>query len=233
MTTLPFTLAIEPTPTQFLLTVRGSLAADTREAGRLAHNQVAGSDEGVAMARSFGDLSHAVFVPVDEPSAGAGELLIIDYWNSVDGLMQFFSNEQVQSGGKFVFKADRDNVVWANTPGLPNVSLAAPTGLNERYVGLVRGPVASRDGAEKLLTEATRKALNGNRAKGLMSRQWYFRADQPGKDAGGDRRRCLVRRQGHAGSLRRPAEMAPLANLFTARPATSVWKKPAGQWVEW
>ena len=30
-----------------------------------------------------------------------------------------------------------------------------------------------------------------------------------------------------------PDEMEPLADLFTASPATSVWKKPAGQWVEW
>ena len=30
-----------------------------------------------------------------------------------------------------------------------------------------------------------------------------------------------------------PDEMAGLAGLFTAKPATSVWQKPAGAWVEW
>jgi hypothetical protein len=135
MTTLPFKLSVDPAPAQFMLTVRGSLAAPTREAGRLAHNQVAGSDEAVAMARSFGDLSHAVYVPTDAPPAGAGELLIIDYWNSVEGLMTFFANEQVQMGGKLVFKADRQNVMWQSTPGLPNFNLPAPMGKNERYVG--------------------------------------------------------------------------------------------------
>lgn len=232
MTTLPFKLAIDPAPTQFLLTVRGGLAAADIEGGRLAHNQVAGSDEAVAMARSFGDLSHGVFVPVDAPASGAGELLIIDYWNSVEGLMKFFSDEQVQAGGKMVFKAERDNVVWAGSAGLPNFSLPAPTGRNDRYVGLVRGPVASRVDAENLLTEALRQAANGNRAKGLMSRQWYFRADQPnsleaiGVDVWFDDK-------GMQEVYADPAELAPLANLFTARPATSVWKKPAGQWVEW
>jgi len=144
MTALPFKLAIDPAPVQFLLTVRGTLAPPNLDAGRLTHNQAAGSDEGVAMARSFGDLSHAVFVPVEAVASGAGELLILDYWNSVEGLMKFFSNDQVQKGGAMLFKSDRDNVVWAPTPGLPSFNLPAPTGRNDRYVGLVRGPVASR-----------------------------------------------------------------------------------------
>ena len=63
MTTLPFSLDVEPTPTQFLLTVDGTPAATDREATAHAHNMAAGSDQGVAAARSFGDLSHAVYVP--------------------------------------------------------------------------------------------------------------------------------------------------------------------------
>ena len=55
------------------------------------------------MARSFGDLSHAVYVPADHTSGAPKEMLFIDYWNSPQGLMQFFSNEQVQQGGKLVF----------------------------------------------------------------------------------------------------------------------------------
>ena len=53
MTTLPFTLAIDPAPTQFLLTVRGTSAATDRETVRKAHNMAAGSDQGVAAARSL------------------------------------------------------------------------------------------------------------------------------------------------------------------------------------
>ena len=85
---------------------------------------------------------------------------------------------------------------------------------------------------EKLLAEATRKALNGNRAKGLMSREWFFRADRPdaleaiGVDVWFDA-------DGMQAVYADPEEMAPLANLFTARPTTSVWARPAGQWVEW
>jgi hypothetical protein len=229
MTTLPFTLAIDPAPMQFLLTVQGVPTATDEEKTRAAHNMAAGSDQGVAAARSFGDLSHSVYVPAT-PDATPG-LLFIDFWNSVDGLMKFFSDPQVQKGGEIVFQG-REPVVWAPSPGLPRVNLPAPVGRNERYVGLVRGPVASRADAEQILGDATRKALNGNRAKGLLSREWFFRADQPnsleaiGVDVWFDA-------DGMQAVYADPAEMAPLQNLFTARPATSVWKKPAGQWVEW
>lgn len=234
MTNLPFSLNIDPMPAQFLFTVRGKPAASSLEGIRGAHNQVAGSDMAVAMARSFGDLSHAVYSPADHTSGAPKEMLFIDYWNSADGLMKFFSDPQVDQGGKLVF-AEVDHVLWANTPGLPRVSLPAPEGRNERFVGLVRGTVASRDGAEKILMEATRKALNTNRAKGLMAREWYFRLTGPGEAPsleaiGYD---LWFDAEGMQAVYADPAEMAPLANLFTARPDTSVWKKPAGQWVEW
>ena len=145
--------------------------------------------------------------------------------------MQFFADPQVQKGGEMVFKS-REPVVWAPSPGLPRVNLPAPVGRNDRYVGLVRGPVASRAGAEQILLEATRKAVNRNRAKGLLSREWFFRADQPNslEAIGVD---IWFDAQGMQAVYADPQEMAPLANLFTARPATSVWKRPEGQWVEW
>ena len=231
MTTLPFKLMIDPAPTQFLLTVRGKMAPANREAGRQAHNIAAGSDQGVAAARSFGDLSHSVFVPVDAPGAGAGELLIVDFWNSVEGLQQFFSDEQVQKGGAMLFTS-RDAVVWASTPGMPHFNLPAPTGRNDRFLGIVRGPVKSREAAEKSLAISLKRSANTARAKGLMMREWYFRADQPnsleliGVDLWFDGK-------GMAEAYADPAEMAVFADLFTGRPETSVWTKPEGQWVEW
>ncbi len=230
MTTLPFTLAIDPKPMQFLLTVEGEPQSTDRNKVRETHNMAAGSDQGVAAARSFGDLSHAVYVPAG-PGAADNRLLFIDYWNSVEGLMTFFSNPQVQKGGEMVFK-NREPVVWTPSPGLPRVTLPAPTGRNERWLGLVRGPIASREAAETLLMEATRKAVNSNRAKGLMTREWYFRADKPdalealGLDVWFDA-------DGMQAIYNDPAEMKPLGALFTGKPMTSEWQKPAGQWVEW
>ena len=96
----------------------------------------AGSDQGVAMARSFGDLSHAVFVPVEPAASGAGELLIIDYWNSVEGLRTFFADPS-RSSRAAPCSTGRPRRRWSGqaTPGLPRFSLPAPTGRNERYVG--------------------------------------------------------------------------------------------------
>jgi hypothetical protein len=234
MTNLPFTLSVDPVPTQFLLTVRGEMAADTIEEGRRAHNIAAGSDQGVAMARSFGDLSHAVFVPVEPNGAGAGELLIIDYWNSVDGLQSFFASEPVQQGGAKVYR-QREAVVWAPSAGLPRFSLPAPNGRTDRWAGVARGPVASLDKAEKKLSETMRKQVNTARAKGLMSREWYLRLARPGDGAGPELIGLDIwfDADGMQEVYSDAAEMAAFDGLFTAEPQTSAWKKPAGHWVEW
>jgi hypothetical protein len=234
MTALPFKLQVDAMPVQFLFTVRGTLAAKDLEGGRVAHNMAAGSDQGVAAARSFSDLSHAVYVPVTPASAGAGELLIIDYWNNPEGIGRFFSDPQVQKGGSMLFSS-RDAVVWHSTPGLPRFNLPAPAGRNERYVGLARGPIGSREGAEKILTEASRKGVNQSRAKGLMSREWYFRLSRPGEKTSLEAIGVDVwfDAAGMQEVYADPAEMEPLAGLFTAAPALSVWQKPKGDWVEW
>lgn len=234
MTALPFKLQVDPTPHQFLFTVRGPLAAGDIEGGRMAHNMAAGSDQGVAAARSFSDLSHAVYVPVKPNGAGAGELLIIDYWSNPAGIGTFFSDPQVQKGGSTVYR-DREAVVWERSPGLPRFSLPAPHGRNERWVGIARGPIASREKAEQILTEALRKRANIARAKGLMSREWFFRLDRPGEKApleaiGID---VWFDADGMQEVYADPAEMQVLEGLFTAAPDTSVWQKPKGQWVEW
>jgi hypothetical protein len=234
MTTLPFTLQIDPTPSQFLFTVKGPLAAKDLEGGRVAHNMAAGSDQGVAAARSFSDLSHAVFVPVKANGSGAGDLLIIDYWSNPAGIGQFFSDPQVLQGGSMVYR-EREAVIWERTPGLPRFSLPAPTGKNERYVGIGRGPVASREKAETILTEALRKRASVCRAKGLLSREWFFRMSRPGdapslEAIGVD---VWFDATGMQEVYADPAEMQVLDGLFTGAPETSVWKKPAGAWVEW
>ena len=234
MANLPFKLTVDPAPAQFLLTVRGPMAAPNLEDGRKAHNVAAGSDQAVAMARSFGDLSHAVFVPVEPNGSGAGELLIIDYWNSVDGLQKFFASEPVQQGGATVYK-NREAVVWASTPGLPRFGLPAPYGRNDRWVGIARGTVASREGAEKLLTDIVRKQVNTSRAKGLMSREWFFRASPPGEKPSTEIIGLDVwfDADGMQEVYADPAEMAAFGGLFTGPPATSAWQKPKGSWVEW
>src|SRR5689334_24741501 len=94
----------------FLLTVRGKAKAATTEEARTLHNATAGNPAGVEAARSLGDLSHQVFTPCGD--AQAGELLFIDFWNSLSGMAQFFSDPQVQAGASQLFSR-RDTPLWA------------------------------------------------------------------------------------------------------------------------
>jgi hypothetical protein len=234
MTTLPFKLSIDPAPAQFLFTVRGPMAPPDLEGGRKVHNLAAGADQAVAAARSFGDLSHAVYVPVEPPVNGAGELLIIDYWNSPQGLQSFFAAMPAPTKETNIFR-EREAVLWQATPGLPRVNLPAPAGRNERYVGLARGPVAARDVAERALTESVRKSINTARAKGLLSREWYFRLSPPGEKPSLEAIGVDVwfDADGMREVYSDPAEMETFGSVFAGRPDTSVWCKPAGAWVEW
>src|SRR5258708_18258842 len=84
----------------YLLTIRGTLAPPSLEAARQVHNQTAGAPEGVAAAKSLGDLSHMVYVPANQ---GYGELFIMDLWTSPSGLNQFFSDPQLQQGAAMIF----------------------------------------------------------------------------------------------------------------------------------
>jgi hypothetical protein len=235
MTMLPFKLSIAPTADTFLLTVRGEMAAPDLESGRIAHNKTAGDDQGVAMARSFGDLSHAVWVPV-KPAAtkGAGELLIIDYWTSADGLRSFFASEPVQQGGGVLYKS-REPVVWRVSGPMPRFSLPAPAGRNDRWLGIARGPVKSIEAAETILSAAAAKGVHQSRAKGLMRREWFARLARPGDGSkpeviGVD---VWFDADGMKEVYNDPAEMAGFEGLFTGEPDLSVWQKPKGQWVEW
>src|SRR5690349_20811706 len=97
----------------YLLTVRGKVTAPTIADVRELHNATAGAPEGVAAARALGDLSHNVY---GVEGGTDGEILFVDYWNSLSGLGQFFSDPQVQAGAGQLF-TERDGVVWAPTNG--------------------------------------------------------------------------------------------------------------------
>ena len=82
-------------PDLYLLTVLGTPTTGSGAASRDLHNATAGDPGGVAAAKSFGDLSHNVFLPAD---ADDKRLLFLDNWNSPQGLGTFFADEQVLAG---------------------------------------------------------------------------------------------------------------------------------------
>jgi hypothetical protein len=216
-----------------LLAIRGALNATNLEEARAVHNRTAGNPEGVAAARALGDLSHNVYVPHGDAPAAATELLILDLWNSVEGLGKFFSDPQVQAGGAMMF-ASRDPVVWQLAPASGFI-LPTPRGRDRRFVGLIRGVVKSREGATAAFDAFARRAINAGRLAGQVSHQVFFRVPSPGASPAMELLGVDVWMDdaGMARVYGDRAHLAPIADVFSAAPTTSTWKQPAGDWVEW
>lgn len=213
-----------------IVTTRGTMSAGSAEAGRPIHNQTAGAPQSIEAARSLSDLSHNVFVPLKEPKSA--ELLFVDTWYDPTGLKNFFSNPQVEEGGKAIFSS-YERTIWAPAPDILSYSLLAPYGKKDLYLGLIRGTVSSRDLAKKLFNETRHKGLQAARRMGSVSHAVYFRElvaggdttlEVLGVDLWSDLDGMATYYQGHDSEL---------AQAFVGRPDATVWKRPAGEWVEW
>src|SRR5258708_1707583 len=159
--------------TVYLLSIRGTLAPTTLENARSIHNSTAGAPPNVAAARSLGDVSHMVYVPMehdhDHAGTGAGEFLILD---------QFYANPHVQEQAGQIF-SDRDPVVWAPATGFMDYHFPAPYGKNDRFVGVVRGMVKSRVEAMKVHNALVESSVNKSRIRGNISHEVFFRLIPP------------------------------------------------------
>ncbi|HTX90700.1 MAG TPA: PA domain-containing protein [Anaerolineales bacterium] len=218
----------------YLLSIRGTLAAATLEASRAVHNRTAGAPENVAAAQSLGDLSHMVYVPLEKPKEGAGEFLIMDIWNNLDGLNQFFANPTVQEQAGQIFTS-RDPLVWTAAAGFAGYHIPAPYGKNERVVALVRGTVPSVEKALAIHNAGAAKMINKSRKAGALSHEAYFRMAAPNSPEALEFFAVDVW-MGHDGMHEfydQPEFMQTLDGLFTAEPDFSVWTHPAGEWAEW
>jgi hypothetical protein len=219
----------------FLLTIRGALRANTLAEARDAHNMTAGNPDGVAAARGLGDLSHNVFVTLGDTKGTAGELLIMDLWNNLEGFNQFFSRKQVQEGAGMIFAEVVSRDLWTRAQDLSAFVLPTPAGRGERYVGMMRGVARSREAAKAGFNRITRETINAARMEGQVSHEVLFRmapAGQPpslellGVDVWMDA-------EGMGRFYSDAKHLTPLQDVFVDAPATSVWKQPAGQWAEW
>ena len=218
----------------YLLSIHGALAPKTVEAARAAHNQTAGAPANVAAARALGDLSHMVYVPIDHAGPESGEFLILDQWNSMEGLNTFFADPHVQEGGGLIF-SQRDPVVWAPAEGFAGYHFPAPHDRTDRIVGLVRGMVRSRAEAQTFHNAIVGGSLNKARANGNVSHEAYFRLSPPGAPESLEFFAVDTWYDGE-GMMRHydePGFMSSLVKMFTAEPVATVWTHPAGSWVEW
>ena len=222
----------------FLLTIRGTLAPATLDKAREVHNQTAGAPANVAAAQALGDVSHMVYVPMQHEShnqpKGAGEFLIMDLWNSLDGLNTFFADSHVQEGGAMIF-SQRDPVVWAAAEGFTNFHIPAPFGQNERILAVVRGTVKSISEAQGLHNTAITKTLSKARKLGILSHEAYFRMVAPGSPESLEFFAVDVwmRPDGMGDFYSDDDFLAGFNHLFTAEAADSVWVHPKGDWAEW
>ncbi len=224
--------------TLYLLTIRGTLLPATLEAARKVHNQTAGNPEGVAAAKSLGDVSHMVYVPMEHDghakTKGAGEFLIMDLWHSIDGLNTFFSDHQVQEGGAMIF-TERDPVVWAPADGFTSFHIPAPFGKNDRIVAVARGTVNSVAEAKQLHNTVMAKTVSKARKLGMLSHEAYFRMAAPNSPEALEYFQVDVWMSGEGmGDYYGDEEfLAGFNHFFTAEASDSVWVHPKGDWVEW
>jgi quinol monooxygenase YgiN len=175
-----------------------------------------------------------VYIPIDHAGPEACDLLFLDQWNNLDGLNQFFSNHQVQEQGGLIF-SERDPVVWKPTEGFYSYHFPAPLGKNDRFVGVVRGMVRSREEASALHNALASKSLNKARAAGNLSHEAYFRLTPPGTPESLEFFAVDVWMDS-AGMQKHYEDgefMSGFQKMFAAPPMSSVWVHPSGDWVEW
>ncbi|NWJ48934.1 MAG: hypothetical protein HXX08_23990 [Chloroflexi bacterium] len=211
----------------FLLTINGTQGQASLEQTRAIHNATAGAPANIATAQSLGDLSHSVFVPVQDEK---GEFFIMDVWNDMEGLNQFFSNPHVQEQAGQIF-ATRDPVVWTPANDIFHYSLLAPAGKNERFLGVVRGTVSSKEQARKTMDAATSNGLSKARKLGAISHQNFFRM-------GGESLEFLgvevwYSLEGAFAYYGDPAFGEQFHGMYTAEPASWILQRPEGTWSEW
>jgi hypothetical protein len=223
-------------PSPVLLTVRGSFLTPNAEAARKVHNETAGSEAGKAAARALGDLSHRVYLPCTGAGAMAGttenDLLFVDVWEGPQGIMEFFSNPEVQKQGAGLFTKKEPNV-WMPAIGAYSVHMTAPAKQTERYLGVIRSVVASPEAAIEAFRERNLKHRRDARRRGHLSHELFFHMAPPGVEAppellGIDTWCSLEGMLEHYKTT-----MGDYGGVFPQKPTTSIWQEAGAGWSEW
>ncbi len=157
--------------TLFLHTTRGTLNPKTLDEARTMHNAfvTAGSQPGIDIARSLGDISHNAYIPVEGTgklsAASPGELLFIDSWTDPNGMEQFFANPLAQEAGDRLFSS-REEAEWMPAPAAFTFQVPARAGAPARFVGMMRAPVRAASDATTVLAELISTNLRASRRLG-------------------------------------------------------------------
>jgi hypothetical protein len=199
----------------YLLTVRGTTVSSTLDEARATHNSTAGAPQSAAGARSLGDLSHNVFAPTSAELKG--QLLFIDFWNSLSGLGNFFANPHVRLEGFGAFH------------------LPLPSGRSTAAVGLLRVSVNSLEAAAPAFTAYAATTINTARSYGIVSHSTWARVPNPGEPASSEI--IGVDMWMDADRMNEYYDLSlgfeHFGPVFAGAPDTSVWRSAPGEWVEW
>ncbi len=212
------------------LTVRG-VAIRTGDAMRVVHNETAGSPQGIAAARSLGDLSHKVY-SAKGGDAKPNELLFLDVWIEAAGIQKFFSHPDVAAQGAQLFEA-KDATVWMPARGAYTYSLPATRDKTDRFVGLVRGPIASPEKAIDIFRTVDARGVADARKRGLLSHELFIKLGPPGEAPellGID---VWCDEAGMNAHYADATHMQALSGAFAGKPSASIWQQAAGNWSEW
>lgn len=218
-----------------LLTVMGKVKTESVETTLQMHNQTAGNPEGVAAAKHLGDMSHMTYMPLDAEKSFKGDMLFLDFWNSLEGLNHFFSDKQVQAGAEMMWKS-KDAIVWSKLEGFLNFNFPSPFGKNDRIVGLIHGKVNSIEEAQAIHNLTMEGQVKASRAAGMVSHEFYVRMAAPSSpealeilgvdvwmSAEGMMEHYMSAEFGNSG----------LYKMFAGKPSSSTWIHPKGEWIEW
>jgi hypothetical protein len=157
---------------------RGTLNPKTLDQARALHNSFVtqGSQPGIEVARSLGDLSHTLYTPAEDAGALSdakpGELLFIDYWAEPSGMEQFFSFAE-QAGDRLF--SSREESEWTPAPAAFTFQVPAPAGTPARFVRMLRAPVRSAEEATAALGKLVWANLGAARRRGQLSHGLFVR----------------------------------------------------------
>src|SRR6202049_2217575 len=204
----------------FLLTVRGTTATPSLDAARATHNATAGAPQSAAGARSLAELS--------------GQLLFIDFWNSLSGLGDFFANPHVQEAASQLF-TKRDGIVWSRLEGFGDFHLLVPSGRSAAAVGLIQVSVTSLEDAAAAFSAYAAATINTARSYGIVSHSTWARVSNPGEPA--TREVIGLDLWMDADRMNEYYDLSlgfdHLGPVFAGAPDTSIWRSAPGEWVEW
>jgi hypothetical protein len=213
----------------YLLTVLGTPKVSPEKAVDL-HNATAGNPQGVAAAKSLGDLSHNVFVP----AAAETRLLFLDTWNSPTGLGQFFADKATQEGAGMLWDSFQPTL-WMPAAGFGSYTLPATSGKSVGALGLLRVGVSSFDAAAPAFHADSSAKINAARQHGMLGHTlWVPVPMGPGQPTavevlGVD---SWIDVDG-MNAWYETASYDHVAPVFTGAPETGAWKTAGPTWVEW